>query len=114
VIRDATELAEVQANWAGLEALRSKLQRSAFAPVAGAIGGTYPFALANAAHNLPFIHAFAVLNDVLEQLAKEQQWPYQGRVLGRLLEDSEQALPWRGFGLIEAGAERRNDVAHRG
>jgi hypothetical protein len=113
VIRDSVTLAEVQSGWAGVEVLRGRLQRSAFASQ-GVIGGSFPFALANAAHNLPFIHAFAVLTDVLEQLASEGHFGCKSHFLGALLTSSEKALPWRDFTLIRAGARLRNDVAHRG
>jgi hypothetical protein len=113
VIRDATALAEVQKSWAGIEALRRRLQVSAAASV-GFLGGAFPFALANAAHNLPFIHAYAVLNDVLEQLAGEGHFTCKSIFLGELLKKSEKALPWQDFALISTGAARRNDVAHRG
>jgi hypothetical protein len=80
----------------------------------GIIGGVFPFALLNAAHNLPFIHAYAVLNDVLERLAYEGHFTCKSIFLGELLKRSEQALRWHDFALISAGATRRNDVAHRG
>jgi hypothetical protein len=113
VIHDAIALAEVQQSWAGVEALRARPQRSAFASV-GFLGGVFPFALANAAHNLPFIHAYAVLNDVLEQLAAEGHFSCKSIFLGELLKKSEKALAWRDFTFIAEGARRRNDVAHRG
>ena len=113
MICDTTALAEVRQSWAGVEALRSRLQVSAFASV-GQIGGTFPFVLANAAHNLPFIHAYAVLNDVLKQLADEGHFCCKSIFLGELLSKSERVLPWRDFAMISAGAMRRNDVAHRG
>ncbi len=113
MIRDPNALAEIQQSWAGVEALRSTLQVSAAASM-GIIGGAFPFALSNAAHNLPFIHAYAVLNDVLEQLADEGHFNCKSIFLGELLKRSEQALQWQDFALIRAGAARRNDVAHRG
>ena len=113
MIRDATALAEIQQSWAGVEALRSKLQVSAFASV-GVIGGSFPFTLANAAHNLPFIHAYAVLNDALKQLADEGHFACKSIFLGELLKKSEKVLQWQDFALISTGAGRRNDVAHRG
>jgi hypothetical protein len=113
MIRDGITLTEVQKGWAGVELLRERLQRSAFASQ-GVIGGSFPFALANAAHNLPFIHAFAVLNDVFEQLASEGHFSCKRHFLGALLKSSEKALPWCDFTLINAGAKLRNDVAHHG
>ena len=70
MIRDAGVLSEIRRNWDGVELLRDRLKASAFASVAGK-GGRFPFILADAAHNLPFIHACAILNDVLEQLRDE-------------------------------------------
>jgi hypothetical protein len=113
MIRDATVLAEIRKNWDGVEALRTSLQVSAFASV-GVIGGTFPFALLNAAHNLPFMHALAVLNDVLKQLALEGHFNCRSIFLGALVEKSETALSWRDFALVSIGVDRRNDVAHRG
>lgn len=113
MIHDAIALAEVQQSWAGVEVLRARLQRSAFASV-GFLGGVFPFVLSNAAQNLPFIHAYAVLNDVLEQLADEGRFSCKSIFLGELLKKSEKALPWRDFALVADGAGRRNDVAHRG
>ena len=113
MIRDSNALAEIQQSWAGVEVLRSTLQVSAAAS-RGIIGGVFPFALSNAAHNLPFIHAYAVLNDVLEQLANEGHFNCKSIFLGELLKKSEQALRWQDFALISAGATRRKDVAHRG
>jgi hypothetical protein len=113
LIKEPTTLTEVRLSWAGVEALRNSLQVSAFAS-RGVIGGSFPFKLANAAHNLPFVHAFAVLNDVLEQLANEGHFVCKSIFLGALLQKSKNALPWRAYGLISAGVERRNDVAHRG
>lgn len=113
MIHDSVALAEVRSGWAGVEVLRERLQRSAFSSQC-VTGGRFPFALANAAHNLPFIHAFAVLNDVLEQLASEGHFDCKSHYLGALLTSSETALPWRNFTLIKAGVNRRNDVAHRG
>jgi hypothetical protein len=114
MIRDATALAEVQKSWGGVESLRQRLQVSALASVAGSIGGIFPFVLSNAAHNLPFIHAFAVFNDVLQILAGEGHFNCKSIFLGALLKASEKALPWRDYALIVAGADLRNAVAHRG
>jgi hypothetical protein len=113
VIQDARALSEVRKNWAGVETLRSRLQTSAFTAV-GVVGGRFPFALADAAHNLPFVHAYAVLNDTLLQLATEGHFTCKSIFLGELLKKSKAALQWQDFVVVSAGAARRNDVAHRG
>ncbi len=114
MIVDQKALDEAKENWAGVEALRAKLQRSAFASL-GAVGGLFPFALADAAHNLPMFHAFGVLNDVLQRLALERDFGYKGRELGRLVQSSERAaLPWKNLDAIRKGIKARNGVAHKG
>jgi hypothetical protein len=113
MITDVNALEEIRESWAGVEALRARLQVSAFASI-GMLGGVFPFALSNAAHNVPFIHAYSVLNDVLEQLANEGKITCESIFLGKLLKASKDVLPWKDFSLIDAGANRRNDLAHRG
>jgi len=113
VIRDTNIQKEIQNSWVGVESLREQLQVSAFASQMGG-GGIFPFKLLNAAHNLPFMFAFAVLNDVLEQLAIEGHFKYKNHFLGTLLNDSKNLLSWCDFALIEKGVNLRNDLAHRG
>lgn len=112
MIKDTGTLSEIRQDWNGVETLRNKLHVSAFASV-GMISGQFPFTLSNAAHNLPFIHAFSVLNEVLIVLEKEGHFKCKSIFLGKLLEKSEKALPWQDFSTIKTGAGRRNDVAHR-
>ncbi len=69
MIKDTAKLNEIQACLNGVEILRGKIQRSLFASV-GILGGIFPFAAADAAHNLPFMHAITVLNEALRALAK--------------------------------------------
>jgi len=112
MINDDDIHAGIKEDWNGVELLRNKLKRSAYAST-GMMGGTFPFALANAAHNLPFIHAYSVLNEVLIALQNEGHFVCKSMFLGKLLQASENALPWNDFSTIEAGVGRRNDVAHR-
>ena len=92
--------------------MRGRLQRSAFASV-GVIGGTFPHKLADAAHNLPFIHAHGVLDDTLRQLAVEGSISCSSIFLGKLVVAARK-LPWRDLRLIRAGIKKRNSVAHKG
>jgi hypothetical protein len=68
--------------------------------------------LANIAHNLPFLHACSVLNDILEQLRDENHFQCKGRTLGALVKESEHHLPWNNFALIKEIVWRRNGLAH--
>ena len=113
MIQDATALAEVQKNWAGVEAMGVRLQVGAVASMGG-LGGAFPFRLLDAAYNLPFMHACSVLNDVLLQLAIETPFPHKLRTLGYLVKVSKAALSWQDYTGIKAVVSRRNAVAHRG
>jgi hypothetical protein len=112
MITDIVALNEIRQSWRGIEALRDKLQRAILGSIAS--GGNFALFASDAAHNLPFVHAYAVLNDVLEQLAQENQFQCKSIFLGTLLDASKNILPWANFTLLKKGADRRNDVAHRG
>lgn len=112
MIQNTIVLEDVRQEWGGVEALQSKLKRSAFA---SGIGGRFPFALADAAHNLPFIHACAILNNVLEQLRDEGRFPCGERTLGALVNASKDEISWLDYALIKDKIVKdRNDIAHHG
>lgn len=110
MITDKTALAAIQNSWKGVELLRQKLQIGFFA---SASQGAVSFSVVDAAHNLPFVHACAVLNDALEQLRDEQCFNCGGKHLGALLDASNGKLPWRNFQIIKEAVQKRNDIAHR-
>ncbi len=112
MITDRVALDEIRQSWNGVEALRGRLQGALLGSFAQ--GASFMIFVADAAHNLPFVHACAVLNDTLEQLAKEGQFRCNSFFLGALLSASENELSWKDFALIKEGAERLNDVKHRG
>jgi hypothetical protein len=74
MIKNQTILEEQRKSWNGVRELRSMIQAVLMASM-GASGAA--IFLADAAHNLPFLHACGVLNDVLERLAKEQVFMYR-------------------------------------
>lgn len=111
MISDQAVLNEIRLSWHGAEKLRERLRREAFGSM-GVIGGRFPFALADVAHNLPFMQAYSVLNDVLDQLRAQGRFSCSSRFLGPLVRASETALPWLDFSLIATGVSKRNQVAH--
>ncbi len=113
MIADLTVLQGIRSTWSGAETLRQRIQVGLSASV-GIIGGVYPIGVADATHNLPFHHAYSVLNDTLQQLPSEGIFAWKSIFLGKLLQESEQILPWNDFALIKSSADRRNDLAHRG
>lgn len=111
MISDRVILEEIRQSWVEVEALRDKIKRDTLGSFT--MGSAAAIFIADSAHNLPLIHAFAVLNNVLQQIAKERQFKYKGIILGKLLAESKEKLPWKNFAIIEEGVERRNDAAHR-
>ena len=97
VIADAAVLSEIQASWRGVEMLRHRIQLA----IQGSVleGAILALHADDAAHNLPFVHACAVLNDALEQLRDERRFKCNGKrpTLGILLSASEDKLPWKHF-----------------
>ena len=112
MIADKAALVEIRQSWGGVEALKNRVQRSLLGSFAE--GGSFVIFIADSAHNLPLLHAYAVFNDVLEQLAKEGRFQCKSIFLGALLAASERNLPWKDFALIKEGVDRRNDLAHDG
>ena len=112
MITDAAALEEIQRSWTGAESLRGKVQRALLGSFSE--GASFVIFVADAAHNLPFMHSYAVLNDVLLQLAREGRFECESIFLGKLLPKSQNALVWHDFALVHAGYGRRNDVAHYG
>jgi hypothetical protein len=111
MITDSVALGEIRESWQGVDRLRDKLQRALLGSFAQ--GASFAIFAADAAHNLPFIHACAVLNDVLAQLRQEGHFQSNSIFLGALLSASKAKLPWKNFAVIEEAVARRNDVAHR-
>ncbi|MEX2214123.1 MAG: hypothetical protein WD768_08350 [Phycisphaeraceae bacterium] len=111
MIADTSALTEIRESWRGVEGLRDKLQRALLGSFAQ--GASFAIFAADAAHNLPFVHACAVLNDVLEQLKQEGHFQSKSIFLGALLSASRGKLAWKNLPLIDEAVARRNDVAHR-
>jgi len=105
MISNPSVLAEIRKDWAGVVGLREKIQRTMFA--SAGMGGLFPTFAADCAHNLPFLHACAVLNEVLRELDSSR------RTLGALVKDyAPPRLTWNNYAAIEELVEKRNHLAH--
>jgi hypothetical protein len=109
MIKDLAAIAAIQNDWGGIAGLKDKIFRHMFisGPSAGSVF------LADCAHNLPFLQACSVLNDVLEQLRDEGLFQCKGRTLGVLVRAASAALPWVSHNAVLAVVSARNDLAHR-
>jgi hypothetical protein len=111
MISDTVALHEIQEMWKGVDALRGRIQVSVLASFA--TGVIAPIAASDAAHNLPFLHACSVLNDVLAQMAHEGKFKCKSIFLGALVAASKTNLTWKNLPEVEKAVARRNDLAHR-
>jgi hypothetical protein len=112
MIANVQVLEELRQSWHGVRELRQKIDT---AVIHGVIASPGLIFIADVPHNLPFLHACGVLNDVLEQLAQKRPFRYQGRDLGRLIAACDTVTPplsWKDLSLIKEAVSRRNDLAH--
>ncbi len=112
MIKDNSVAKEIKKDWSGVVALRDKFK--AYITGAVGMGGTPVIFVADAAHNLPFIHACSVLNDTLFQLSKEGHFTCGSIFLGTLVAKAETHLYWNDYKLIEELVDKRNGIAHYG
>lgn len=63
-------------------------------------------------YNLPFILAYAVLDQVLNELINQDVFQCKSWMLGKKLEASRVSLSWQDYDMIEAGKNARNSLAH--
>jgi hypothetical protein len=108
MITDPMILADVRQQWQVVLKL-AKGERSYFTEGVQ-ITETWP----KEAFNLPFLLAYAVLDQVLSHLKDQGAFPCppnEWRLFNKL-EASKHYLPWQNYGLIDLGRKARNDLAH--
>ena len=110
MIKDPVVIAQRSAEWAAVRTLCANASRGHVLP------GTYFTSSAPEGFlNLPFVLAFAVLDQVLADLVDQGTFLCKGTrpLLGVKMAASEHVLPWKDYTLVEAGKNARNDMAHR-
>lgn len=113
-IQDKAFLASVEQQWIAIRKFCRDSHRGAI--VGGGLGGasyiieTPP----DEFYNLPFVLAFAVLDDVLEQMIVEGVFSCTGArpPLGKKMEKSKGNLPWKNYAAVALAKDERNDLAH--
>jgi hypothetical protein len=65
-------------------------------------------------YNLPFLLAYAVLDQVLAELIDQGTISCQKRrpLLGDKMAASQNAIPWQDYALVDRGRVARNELAH--
>ena len=64
-------------------------------------------------YNLPFVLAYAVLDECLSELVTQRVFACSDRNIGPKMKASQGAITWKDYHLVDTGRDRRNDVAHR-
>lgn len=69
----------------------------------------------DSSYNLPFVLAYAVLDEVLSELKDQGAFPCPPKdwQLARKMLASKNNLPWRDYALVDEGREARNRLAHQ-
>jgi hypothetical protein len=69
----------------------------------------------NSFYNLPFVLAYATLDQVLDQLITEGHVKVGGKrpLLGTKMAASSSTVPWKDYATVDAGKEKRNELAHK-
>ncbi len=111
MMKDNNVLKEMVGAWEGVRKMQAMLDTYATTALVGGFPQLSDYQ--NACHGLTLIYAYAVLQEVLEQLRDEGQFVSSSGKLGTLMHESKKSLPWVDFAIIDKGRERRNDVAHR-
>jgi hypothetical protein len=65
-------------------------------------------------HNLPFLHACSVLNEVLSIVANEGAFSCKSFFLGALVKASKTHINWISIVEVDSLVTKRNDLAHHG
>jgi hypothetical protein len=111
MIHDATAKTEIVQQWIAVKALCRGSHRQYVVPGGTVINETPP----DDFDNLPFILAYAVLDQVLDALMDQSAFPRPpGRrpMLGHKMSVSRAHLPWVDYKLVDEGKDARNRVAH--
>ena len=112
MIRDATALGEVRAEWQYVTGARDLIARNLAAAHPGISGMGQSHEFRNLSYNLCLLFAYSVLERVLRELRDEGIFS-SSKELGALMANSKTVLPWQDYSKADEGRERRNDVAHR-
>jgi len=111
MIKDASTLADIRAQWNAVRKLASRGATGAQIP-----GGSYiNFPPKDPRfYNLPFLLAYATLEQVLEEFACEGTIPppKEKPTLHTRMHASQSHLPWQSFATVDDGKTRRNALAH--
>jgi hypothetical protein len=107
MIRDPKAKADIAEQWAAVRKLCKASHRGYAVP------GLYINETPLAEHcNLPFVLAYAVLDQVLSILIEQGAFSCKGWKLGAKMEASRGPLYWRDYDRVKTGKRARNKLAY--
>ena len=112
MITDPHALASIRGQWYVVERFCEQSHRQSMLPSGDFINETPPESF----YNLPLILAFAVFDQVLENLIDQGDVPHPSgrRILGARKESARSPIAWQNYALVESGKDERNKIAHEG
>jgi hypothetical protein len=110
MIRDPETQSEIAQQWAALRKLCAGSHRQSQIAGGPFINETPP----DSFYNLPFLLAFAVLDEALGELIVQGTIQCRKRrpLLGDKMAASVNVLSWRDYALVDTGKAARNELAH--
>jgi hypothetical protein len=112
MIKDPSILASIREQWTVVTRFCSGSHRQSQIPGGAFINETPPESFVN----LPLLLAYAVLDQILDELIAQGSVPKPGvrPFLGAKMAASRSAITWQDYVCVECGKDRRNDIAHEG
>ena len=111
MIVDPQELQAITQSWRVVRTLCESSHRQVQVPGGPFYNETRP----EDSYNLPFVLAYAVLDEVLDALLRQGVFSCSKRrpTLKDLMDAARPHLPWRDFALVDTGKGARNKLAHK-
>jgi len=110
MIYDQHVRSDILQEWTAVRKLCAGSHRQCMIPGGAFINETPPESF----YNLPFLLAYAILDQVLTELIDQEsiQCKQKKPLLGDKMAASLNVLPWQNYTLIEDGKTARNELAH--
>lgn len=108
MIKNQDRKEEIVETWGSLRKLQNKLVCCWMLPGGATINERAP----DETYNLPFVLAYAVLDNVLSELREQGDIKSKSWMIGAKMEASRDIFPWLNYELVYKGKDGRNNLAH--
>jgi hypothetical protein len=110
MVRDPKARSHIAQEWAAVRKLCASSHRQSQIPGGPFMNETPPESF----YNLPFLLAYAVLDQMLAELIDQGTIQCQKKrpLLGDKMAASSNAIPWQDYALVDSGKTARNELTH--